>query len=350
MRSLDGAMRNTWPTVSVIIPMLNEERFIRRCLDSVLASDYPKSKIEILIVDGMSADNSRRIIQEYIGHNDFIHILENKKRVTAPGLNIGICKASGEIIMVMNAHTVYAPDYIRQCVLALESTDAANVGGVQRAVGMSFISSAIAITMNTPFGIGDARFRYSDQEEWVDSIFPGAWYKKTLLALEGFDEEWVINEDYELNYRLRKAGGKILMSPKIRCQYFVRSTLKTLLRQYVRYGFWKVKTLVAHPDSLRWRQLMPPIFVFTFAVSCLLLFIHWPLGIVIPAVYLVANVYSSIEAASMNSWRYLPVLPFVFFVLHVSYGVGFWGGLFRFGIPRFTLRTLVRAFKPHSTT
>lgn len=331
--------------VSIIIPTYNEEQYIARCLDSILINDYPKDLIEILIVDGRSTDRTQEIVQGYIQRYHFLRLLENPKRIQAAAINIGIRAATGEIVLVMSAHASYAPDYIRQSVTLLQQTNADNVGGLMQAIGSDYVSNSIAIGMTSPFGIGDARYRYSDREEWVDTVFGGCWYKRTLEAIGGFNEEWAVNEDYELNYRLRQAGGKILFSPKIRCQYFVRSSLRALARQYFRYGFWKVKTLVTYPDSLRWRQLMPPIFVLMLIASLMLIPIFWPAGIVIPGLYIAANSIASLQAARRRGGRYLPLLPLVFATLHLSWGIGFWCGVARFGIPRFSWRSLVQAFQ-----
>ena len=333
------------PMVSVLIPIRNEQRYIARCLDSILANDYPKNGLEILVIDGMSTDRSREIVQGYIRSYPFIKLLENPKRIQASAMNIGVGEAGGEIIVRMDAHTDYVSDYIRQCVTILQTTDASNIGGVQRAVGTDYISDTIAIAMTLPFGIGNARFRYSDQEEWVDTVYLGAWYKKTLDALGGFNEEWVVNEDYELNYRLRQAGGKILLSPKICCHYYVRGSLKTLVHQYFRYGLWKVKTLVAHPDSLRWRHLVPPLFVLSLVVSSALIPVFWVASVMVLGLYIITNLAVSFWTVRRRGWRYLPLLPFVFAILHVSWGVGFWVGLVLFRIPHFSLSSLLRSLR-----
>lgn len=335
-----------WPYVTVIIPMHNEEHYIAQCLESALANDYPRDRLEILVADGMSTDRSREIVQNYAEKYPIIRLIENQKINQAAALNLGIQEAQGEIIVRMDAHTLYAPDYIRRCVELLRTTEAANVGGPQRAMGTNYISNAIAIALIIPFGIGDARFRYAEKEMWVDTVYLGAWRKSTLEALGGFNEEWTVNEDYELNYRLRKAGGKILLSPKIRCWYFVRPSLRALARQYFRYGLWKVKTLVAYPDSLRWRQLAPPALVVSLFVSLLMLSLGWSLGAVIPALYLLANLVASIWTAFRKGWKHLPLLPIAFATIHLSWGIGFIAGLFKWGVPRITPSLLVKAFQP----
>lgn len=338
------------PFVSILIPMRNEERYIAACLDSILANDYPKDRLEILVIDGISTDRSREITQDYAKRYPFLRLLNNTKRIIPAALNIGIQEAKGEIIIRMDAHTSYALDYIRRCVELLETTEAANVGGLQRAVGTNYISKAITIAITTPFGIGNAYFRYAEKEMWVDTVYLGAWRKSTLEALGGFDEEWVVNEDYELNYRLRKAGGKILLSPEIRCWYYVRPSLKALARQYLRYGFWKVKTLVRYPNSLRWRQLAPPALVVALLLSLGILPVNRMLGVTVPVLYLAANLVASIWIASRRGCKYLPLLPVVFATIHLSWGTGFLAGLFKWSIPRITLSSLVKAFQSPEVT
>jgi len=314
--------------------MRNEEHYIARCLDSILSNDYPRDRLEILVIDGMSTDRSREIIQHYIKQYPFIRLLENPKRIQAAALNIGLQEAKGGIIIRMDAHAIYAPDYISRCVELLETTEASNVGGVLRAEGTNYISRVISVAVTTPFGIGNAYYRYAEKEMWVDTLFPGAWRKSTLEALGGFNEEWVVNEDYELNYRLRKAGGKILLSPKIKCWYYVRPSLKALARQYFRYGFWRVKTFVTYPDSLRWRQLAPPALVVALLLSLGVLPVNWILGITTPTLYLAANLLTSTWIASRRGWKYLPLLPLVFATIHLSWGIGFLSGLFKWEITR----------------
>jgi len=328
--------------VSVIIPCRNEERFIAICLDSIIAQNYPKNKLEVLVVDGMSNDRSREIVIEYAKRYPFIRLLDNPKLIAPIALNIGIQEARGEIIVRIDAHTTYEKNYIDQCVMLLQTTDATNVGGMQHAVGTDYVSNTIAIAITHPFGIGDAKFRYSNREEWVDTVYLGSWYKQSLVSLGGFNEEWVVNQDYELNYRLRESGGKILLSPKICCHYYVRSSIKKLVIQYFRYGFWKVKTIVNHPNSVRWRQLVPPVFVLTLIAS-LALIPFFRICVIVPGLYVISNLVASFRVASQRGRRYLPLLPFIFVILHISWGIGFLIGLTRFGIPHLSFRLLLRS-------
>ena len=341
------------PMVSVIVPMFNEEQFIRACLDSILAQDYPLSCMEILVVDGGSTDASRRIVESYVEVYPNVRLLDNPRRIQAAALNVGLRHASGDIIVRCDAHATYAPDYVRSAVEALVAGKAENVGGTQVAVGRGYLGNAIALALSTPFGVGDARFRYATQEELVDTVYLGAWRASTLRELGGWNEEWAVNEDYELNYRLRARGGRILVTPTMRLRYYVRDSLRGLAKQYFRYGFWKVKTLRAHPASLRWRQAVPPLFALALIGSAgAAMYDRW-LALIVPGVYVVGTIVGSVALGLRRGWKYVPVLPFVFATMHVCWGIGFLIGIFRFGPPKIGLGTTLRAVrafsKPDST-
>ncbi|HYV28571.1 MAG TPA: glycosyltransferase family 2 protein [Candidatus Eisenbacteria bacterium] len=337
---------NSFPLVTVIMPVRNEEKFLSRCLDSLLENDYPQERMEFLIADGMSNDSSREILTEYSRRFAFIRVLDNPGRIVPTGLNEAIRQAKGEIIVRVDAHTVFAPDYIRQCVHLLQTTGASNVGGPQRSVGKDYQSEAIAVATTSRFAAGDAKFRFSENEAWVETVYLGAWWKETLVQLGGFNEEWVVNQDFEMNHRLRRAGGKILLSPAIKCEYSVRPSLIALAKQYFRYGFWKVKTIEAYPESLRWRQLVAPGFVAASVASLALAAWMWSPALVLGLVYVLSNLFASAVCAWKRGWHCLPILPLTFAIIHFSWGFGFWSGLFRFGVPRFSPTVLAKALRP----
>jgi succinoglycan biosynthesis protein ExoA len=317
-------------TVTIVMPVRNEEKFIENCLRSILENDYSKEKLEILIVDGNSTDRTKEIIQNISTKFPFIRILDTTARVHGEAMNIGIQQARGDIIIRMDAHTLYASDYITQCVHLLLTTAAANVGGVQFAVGHNFITQSIALATMSRFGAGNAHFRYSKKEQWVDTVYLGAWKKETLEKLGGFNSRWSVNEDYEINYRLREMGGKILLSPKIQCKYYVRSTIYRLMRQYFRYGYGKVRTILKHPKSTKIRQIIPPIFVLAMILSIVFAFQGYYWGIFLPIFYILMNLYFSVRITSQHGLKYLCSLPFIFTLIHFSWGLGFWIGLPKF--------------------
>lgn len=338
------------PFVSIIMPMRNEEKYIGRCLDSVLANDYPAERMEIIIADGMSDDASPQVVRRYAEQHPHIRLLDNPKRIIPSALNVGIQAAQGEIVIRMDCHAVYDPDYVRQCVALLEKTGAANVGARACPVGESYVGRAIAAAVSHPFGVGDAHYRVSEKDQWVDTAFNGAWWKKTLEEIGGYDEEWLVNEDYELNWRIRQAGGGVYYSPSVRAKYFVRGSLWHLFRQYCRYGFWKVKTLRAHPTSLRWRQLVPPMFLVGLIASLALAPLYWPVALIIPGLYAAASLVASIHCALTRDPLTMPLLPVVFLILHLGWGLGFFAGVGRFGLPRSVRPQTPRQFNPKSNS
>lgn len=322
------------PFVSILMPIRNEAKFIFESLNAVLVQDYCNRKIEVLIVDGMSTDQTRKIVSGMISQlSSFpVSILDNVSKIVPTGFNIALRHAKGEIIIRVDGHTLIAPDYVRKCVEALQTSQADNVGGRMEAISTTIFGKAVAAATSSPFGVGGARFHYSDLEEWVDTVYMGAWPRKVFESIGMFDQELVRDQDDEFNYRLREAGGKILLSPKIKSTYIVRSTPRDLWRQYFQYGFWKVRVLQKHPRQMNLRHFIPPAFVISLLVSALLAIspIYRPLSIFIPVVYLLANLLASLSTAFKHGWRNLLLLPLIFAILHISYGSGFLVGLFKF--------------------
>lgn len=321
------------PFVTIILPIRNEAYFIDRCLHMVFAQDYPHQFFEILVVDGMSTDDTRKIVSCLQMRHKHLFTLNNRAQIVSPALNLAIQKARGEYIIRLDGHTLIASNYVRKCVEILQRTQAENVGGRMNAVGESYTGEVIAAATSTPFGVGGARFHYSEKEEWVDTVYMGAWPKSVFQKVGLFDEELVRNQDDEFNYRLRKMGGRILLSPEIKSQYYNRSSLRSLWRQYFQYGYWKVRVLQKHPRQMSLRQFIPPLFAASLGIAFLLAFFI-PFGRLLLALsaglYLGANLLASVWTASRRGWAYLPMLPIVFAILHLSYGTGFLTGLVKF--------------------
>ncbi len=323
------------PFVSVIMPIRNEADFISRSLGAVLAQDYPPCRMEVLIADGMSKDTTREIIAQIAeGHSDkSIKVLENHGQIVPTAMNTALGEARGTIIIRVDGHTLIAPDYVSECVRALQLTGADNVGGRMNAIGNSILGETIALATSFPFGVGGARFHYSDREEWVDTVYMGAWPRQVFERIGNFDEEFVRNQDDEFNYRLLSHGGRILLSPKIHSVYYNRSDFFSLWRQYRQYGYWKVRVMQKHPAQMRVRQFVPPLFVGLLAIGAVLLpfsepdRIIWMLAV---GIYIVANLAASLYLATRRGLQYMRWLPLVFATLHFSYGSGFLLGLIRF--------------------
>ena len=315
------------PRVSVVLAMRNEGGFIDRTLQSLIDQDYPRERLEVLVVDGLSDDRGPDIVRAWQARHPHIVLLQNPQRRTPCGFNIGIRATSGDLIAIVSAHCELASDYIRRCVEHLHSSGADNVGGPMRPVAEGFWGRNINMATSTPFGIGNSPFHYSQTEQFVDTVYMGMYRRDMLERIGLFDETLVRNQDYELNYRLRAAGGKIFYTPAIRSWYHGRSSLRDLWSQYFQYGFWKARVIRLHPDSIRARHLAAPAFVLALIVSSVPAALYRPAA-VLPALillaYATASAVSAAALAARHGWRYLWSLPVTFAAIHLSWGLGFW--------------------------
>ena len=320
------------PTVSLLVAVRNEAAHIEECIHSLMNQTYPPQKLEVLVLDGQSDDGSRAIIQRAVAGRDHFRVIENPKRIQSAAWNLGFQLARGEVISIVSGHSILAPDYVSRAVETLVRTGADLVGGTVRATSDGIVGETIALAVSAPFGVGNATFRYTETEEETDTVFMGFCWRRTYEKIGGFDEELVRNQDDEFSYRLRKAGGRILCNPQIVSYYKNRATLESLWRQYYQYGYWKVRVLQKHPRQMSLRQFVPPAFVLGLLGSVLLSFtpVLRPLSVVLPSLYVLANVLASIITAARKGWKYLPLLPVMFFILHCSYGLGFLAGLVTF--------------------
>ncbi len=314
-------------SVSVILAVRNEAKFIRKTLDAILAQTYPKQNMEIFISDGLSDDGTREILEEYAKKDSRITILRNPGRIVSSGLNLAIQKSTGEILVRVDGHTTIEPDYVEKCVSEILESGADSVGGKMRAVGGSPFSEAVALATSTPLGVGNSRFHYSDQKEWVDTVYLGAWPKDVFQRMGLFDETLVRNQDDEFHYRIREKGGKILLSPEIRSIYYVRSNWKALASQYFQYGFWKVRVFQKHPKQMQARHFVPPLLVLA-----LLLTAAW--AIFVPSAgtasflavmgsYLAVLIAGAFWNRRQLAEKPILVMVLIYATLHLSYGAGF---------------------------
>lgn len=331
------------PFVSIIIPCRNEEKFIEKCLDSIITNDYPKNKLEILVVDGMSEDGTKEIIEECARKHSFIRLLDNPRKITPCALNIGIKKAKGEFIIWMSAHNFYEEKYISKCIDAINKYNADNVGG--RIIALprhnTLIGKSIVFGISHLFGVGNSYFRmFSKKPKWVDTVF-GSCYKKEVFSKVGFfNEDLIRGQDMEFSLRLKKAGMKILLVPDIVSYYYARSDFKSFCKHNWRNGVWAIlpfKYTNIMPVSLR--HLVPLIFVlsligtlglwsllslvgssgFLGLLSSLCLWLFF----LIVGVYLLTNIYfSSKITLKEKNFKYLLIMPIVFATLHIGYGLG----------------------------
>ena len=316
--------------VSVIMPVRNEEAFIARSLGAVLAQEYPPEALEILVVDGESNDGTCDVIHSLPGA-DRVRILPNPGRNQAAGMNVGLSAARGDVVIRVDGHTVVAPDYVRQCVTALDATGAENVGGCMLPVGVTPTGKAIAAATRSRFAVPSA-FHVSSTAQYTDTVYLGAWPRAVLERIGGYDERRLTNEDYELNYRIRRTGGRIYLSPAIRSHYYGRQTYAALAKQYYLYGAGKVAMLRNHPASLRPRQLVAPLFVVAILAGAALapfFTIALQAWLTMLAVYAAANLAASATASHGQGIALMGRVVLAFLTIHIAWGVGFWAGMLR---------------------
>lgn len=323
------------PLVTLILPIRNESAYIEDSLAAILKQDYPSDCMEILVVDGMSTDDTRDLIHNFSeGHPSLqIRILDNPGQIVPIGMNIALREVKSDIVIRVDGHCLIAADYVSKCVDHLKKDRVDGVGGPMESIGETKMAKAIAIGMSSPFGVGNSAFRTTSGKSMLVDTVPFPAYTWEVIKCAGFyDEELVRNQDDEYNYRIRELGGKILLADDVRSTYFSRSSLKGLWRQYFQYGYWKVRVLQKHPRQMSLRQFIPPLFVLALLGSGLFAFspAFRPFSIVMPLLYLTANIVASIWTSSKQKFQYLGRLPFIFLILHLSYGLGFLVGLFRF--------------------
>jgi cellulose synthase/poly-beta-1,6-N-acetylglucosamine synthase-like glycosyltransferase len=314
--------------VSIIIPAYNEEGFIARCLDSLLANDYPLEQLEILVLDGMSQDSTPVIVEEYSRKYNQVKLIENEYRVQVKGLNKGLRLVQGKYILRCDAHCEYPKNYILELVGFLERNEADNVGGAIETLPSdnSISARAIACAMNHPFGVG-LSFRTrkaSDKPVVVDTIPFGAWRKETLDKLGAFDEDFVRAQDLELNIRLKKSGGRIVLLPWLITKYYARNTLRKLTRLSYQMGYAKSQIAKKHRCIGSYRQLFPPTLVLGLPVTFFSGLVAFLYGLYL----LMAVVFAGIVSVRSNNILGFPVIVLSFLIMHFSYGVGYLKGFF----------------------
>ena len=322
-----------YPFVSILMPIRNEKENIEATLLAVLAQDYPRERMEIIVVDGLSTDNTREIVGKFRDKHGNIRLLDNPGKIVPKGMNIALKKAKGDVIIRVDGHTIITPDYVKLCIETIKRTNADNVGGCMTAKGESPFGDAVAIATSTKFGIGNSKFHYSVIEEEVDTVYMGAWKKEVFQQIGFFDEELIRDQDDEFNYRIKKSGGVIILNPEIKSVYTTRNTPFSLWKQYFQYGFYKVRVLQKHPGQMSIRQFVPPLFVLSLAFSMIFSLITkwgWIVFASIVGLYTIANLCASILAAAGKSWKHLLRLPITYAIIHLSYGSGFLLGLFKF--------------------
>ena len=319
------------PKVSVIVPCYNEQSTIRLLLEALLEQTFPRNEMEAIIADGFSTDGTRAAIIAF--QKDFpnleVLVVDNTRRSIPSAVNAAIKASRGTIIVRLDAHSKPYPDYVENCVNALEQGRGDTVGGVWEIHpgAETWIAKSIAVAAAHPLGVGDAFYRHTKQAAEVDTVPFGSFRRSLIEQVGYFDESLLTNEDYEFYTRVRKAGGRIWLDPSIRSIYFARATLRQLARQYRRYGFWKLRMLRRYPNTLRWRQALPPLFVFS-VVLLMVVSAFIPLAAFVLAgellLYFSALAFAGLRAALRQRKPFLILgLLLAIPVMHVSWGGGF---------------------------
>lgn len=317
--------------ISIVMPVYNEERYIKKCIDSLLMQDYSKENMEWIFVDGLSQDNTKDLIEGYIKtYPKLIKLYDNPNKTVPFAMNIGISHAVGKYIIRLDAHAEYAIDYISKCVYYLENTDADNVGGVAETKSHGVVGSAIAKMLSSRFGVGNSDFRTNGKSGYVDTVPFGAFRKEVFDRLGGYDERLTRNQDNEMNYRIRKNGGKIYLSNDIHLAYYCRDSIKGISNMAVKNGMWNIITMKLCPGSMGIRHFVPLCFllslVFLPVLGLFSKFFFWLLlGEMI--LYIGLDAYFSIkQSKSLTEFLLLMIL---FPIFHITYGFGSILGLFK---------------------
>jgi glycosyltransferase involved in cell wall biosynthesis len=321
------------PLISVVIPCRDEEPYIGACLDSILASDYPQERLDVLVVDGMSQDHTREIVTRYARRHPCIRLLDNPQQITPTGLNAGVRAARGDVVMRMDAHVVYPPYYIPRLAAVLRESGADNVGGVIATLPGEGtpIARAIAVTLSHPFGVGNSYFRIGVTEpRFVDNVAFGCWRRDVFTRIGLFDEEMVRNQDDEFNHRLIRHGGRILLVPNVVSQYYARRSLRQVARMYFQYGYFKPLVARKVGRVMTLRQLVPALFVAGLVVAGTasawlragrLAFVG------IAGAYAAALLGCAVQILQRHGVSCALAATAVFPTVHLSYGIGFLLGI-----------------------
>lgn len=326
---------NTLYDVSLVIPVRNEEQYITQCVESILAQTYPKDKFEAIFADGMSEDKTCEILESYIGGDLSVKIVKNEKKIIPAGVNLGIKNASGKVIIRLDAHSQYPENYIETCLKTLEETGADNVGGIVLAKGSNFIGEAVAYMQASRFGNGGSEFRLGHKSGYAETVPFGAFPRETFEKYGLFDERLERNEDNEINYRIRKNGGKVYLNTDIQTYYYSRNSLLKLAKMAFANGKWNMISLFLCKGVMSLKYFIPFIFVVSLLVGIpVLIFGSWILKALFIAeliCYFLLDIYFTAKIVGERGLRFVVNL-IIFPLFHVCYGFGGFAGLIRYPV------------------
>ncbi len=318
-------------SISIILPIKNEERFIGKTLQSIINQKF-KGELEIIIADGMSDDGTRGIVKEFQNSHRNIILIDNNAQIVPNGFNRALSISRGDLIIRLDGHSFIDPDFISNCLSVQEHSDADCVGGPTKHYSDSIIGYQVAIAQSSKFGAGGASFRTGiEKGKYVNTLAFGAYRRSVFFEIGGYDEELIRNQDEEFNFRLIQQGMKIWIDPSIKSTYFVRDSLVKLFRQYYQYGFFKVRVIQKVKALISWRHLVPASFVLMIIFSFMLGIInnyYFPIKTLLGIYFSINLIFSLYESLSCRSGLFF--LPFIYLIMHLSYGIGFIVGLFYF--------------------
>jgi glycosyltransferase involved in cell wall biosynthesis len=324
---------NSLPFVSVVIATRNERGYIEKCLESLLNQTYNPAEYEIQVYDALSTDGTKEYLLEMERRHPQIKVFDNPNIVPAAGWNLGFKNTPAKYVVMMGSHSYVDPNFLQRNVEILESEDVPCCGGSVTAIGEDSKSKAIAMAFNHPFGVGNAKYRYSTQKCYVETVNYGA-YRKSVVddpEIGPINEEIKRGEDWEYNYKIVKKYGKMVFSPEIKTFYYARSTFKDLWKRQFDAGLYKLEIVQKYPGSLLFRHLVPFLFAFAIILFLLLALIGYNTYLIfmLGSIYILANLLVSAKISFTNGIKYFPLVSWAFFVMQFAYGLGFLLGIFR---------------------
>ena len=319
-----AAGRTAYPPVSVIMPILNEEAHLAEAVGSVLAQDYPGG-MEIVVAVGPSWDRTREVADALAGADRRVVVVDNPTGRTPDGLNAALARTSHEIVVRMDGHGVLSDGYLRRAVEVLEETGAANVGGLMLAEGTNDMQQAVAVAMRSPLGMGGARFHVGGRAGPAETVYLGVFRRSWLRQVGGYDPAYARAQDWEMNHRIRQAGGVVWFTPELTVTYRPRGSFRELARQFYRTGRWRRQVMRQHPETVSARYLAPPVAVAALAVSTVGGLAWRPLWL-LPLGYAAAVTGGGAWIAREEPAGVLARMPAVLATMHLTWGAGFLRG------------------------
>ncbi len=311
----------TSPSVSVIIPVLNEARHLRDAVSRVLAQDWEGS-LQIVLAVGPSVDGTADIAAELAASDDRITVIPNPSGRTPDALNAGLAASHGDVIIRVDGHAEIPVDYVATAIRTLEATGADNVGGVMDAQGTSLFERAVAVAMKSPVGVGMSRFHTGGPAGPSDTVYLGVFRRSALERVGGYDPRYSRAQDWELNHRIRSTGGLVYFTPEMRVTYRPRATIRSLAKQYFMYGRWRRVVARHHAGTINTRYLAAPAMVITVS-GATLLGVFWPPALSVPLLYVLGTLGTGVAIAGTETWPVRIRVPAVLATMHWSWGVGF---------------------------